>query len=197
MVSFGDKILSFMHTNAAQNVDWETFPAFHGELQLIQAERLSQISYQGVHNKVTHDLGRVKRGSKALVIISPETNEPIEHYRSDQSSSSGQSVLSDDPVGEKKQMMPAGVGGGLPMGSKLHRWMGNQPKCDWSIEPAIGLYYNDSSIWQEGNGVHDCPSGVFTFDKIDATCMKGARKSSRLWTWLGDQETSELNENRS
>jgi len=134
------------------------------------------------------DLGRVKRGSKALVIISPETNEPIEHYRSDQSSSSGQSVLSDDPASEKKQMMPASAGGGLPMGSKLHRWMGKQQKCDWSIEPAIGLYYNDSSIREEGKGIHDCSSGILKFDKIDETCTKRTRKSSRLWTWLGDQD---------
>eukprot|EP00210_Caulerpa_lentillifera_P002767 g2645.t1 len=78
----------------------------------------------------------MKRESRALVFISPETNAPIEHYRSsDQSSSSAASedgvISTKSPLSHSMDAllnpsMKTGGGGGipeLPVHSKLHRWM--------------------------------------------------------------------------
>lgn len=150
------------------------------------------------------DVGRMKRESRALVFICPETNAPIDHYRSDQSSSSAHSTSSEEQMTKlpSKILGSPSEGGGLPLGSKLHRWM-EAPKTsvEWMdvCNAPMGLYYHGtSSIWhassQSGSDVN---AGELTMTamlnedvKKDESVTQGVPKTSRLWTWIGDGEAS-------
>lgn len=121
----------------------------------------------------------MKRESRALVFISPETNAPIDHYQrsSDQSSSStaseeGLSITKTQPtsVFDLHEASRNGVIPELPSHSKLHHWMApssteSEPELSPQImygdglgqglgvgngTEGVGLYfYGMSNIWNQ------------------------------------------------
>lgn len=102
----------------------------------------------------------MKRESRALVLISPETNAPIEHYRSSDQSSSSEEAL---PIMSKSQPPTSTFNPipELPSRSKLHRWMEGPSKTgtvnsqvvDRGTE-GLGLYFYGMSanIWNQSQG---------------------------------------------
>lgn len=102
----------------------------------------------------------MKRESRALVLISPETNAPIEHYRASDQSSSSEEALS--MTNSKSQPIPSSFNPipELPSHSKLHRWMEgpssktesvNSQGIDRESEGGLGLYFYGMSanIWNQ------------------------------------------------
>lgn len=146
------------------------------------------------------DLGKTKRGSRALVLISPETNAPIDHY-SDQSNSSSQSTSSDDMTSKSFKFQEAGsiaqgstTASQLPIGSKLHRWMEPPTTTHVDEPPTMGLYfYGTSSIWNARSVSQKATNGESNnigFRNEALTSRQGIPQSSRLWTWIGDHDHS-------
>jgi len=208
MLSFQDQLESLMST---QTVDCETLPTFPDAFAW-PTDRAQHVTYSNNAQPTTqppmNDVGR-KRGSKALVFICPETNEPIEHYRSDQSSSSARSTSSEEIKSKASGdvsvfVSEAPASRPLPQGSKLHRWMAMRKAEETSVlccDVPMGLYYHGSSnIWNSEGlaGVQDLSVGELTLSGIlnndvkkEDPSTQGVPKSSRLWTWIGDQESAE------